>query len=155
MSAPDMWTYRGWSISADCPPIPCRDFDWTATHPSYDVDCDQDGFFDNGMKVNAATYKELLAEIDLFELDLAEERNMSVIDTIQQALEALAAEHGASHVRLSHSKHGNGRVFYTAGFHNGHFVRSAHADTLQGAITKALAATPFDATPDAEREDAA
>ena len=68
--ADDMWRYKGWEISVDMPPIPIRDYDWTATHPQYDVDCDQDGFHDNGMKVHAATYKELLAEIDAFEADL-------------------------------------------------------------------------------------
>ena len=73
MSAPDQWTHRGWTISYDQPPIPIRSFDWCATHPNYDVDCDQDGFFDNGMKVNAATYEELLEEIDTFEAVLAED----------------------------------------------------------------------------------
>lgn len=29
-------TYRGWLISFDCPPIPWREFDWSATHPDYD-----------------------------------------------------------------------------------------------------------------------
>lgn len=58
-------TYKGWTISADCPPIPLRSFDWCATSPDYDVDCDQDGFFRcSGQQVHAATYKELLVEID-------------------------------------------------------------------------------------------
>ncbi len=29
-------TYRDWQISYDYPPIPIRDFDWSATHPDYD-----------------------------------------------------------------------------------------------------------------------
>lgn len=28
--------YRGWRIEHNPPPIPCRDFDWTATHPDFD-----------------------------------------------------------------------------------------------------------------------
>lgn len=31
---PDL--HRGWTISFDYPPIPWREFDWTATHPDYD-----------------------------------------------------------------------------------------------------------------------
>lgn len=27
------------------PPIPIRDFDWSAVTDDYDADCDQDGFF--------------------------------------------------------------------------------------------------------------
>ena len=41
----DMWTYKGWTISAVYPPIPTRSHDWSATSPDYDADCDQDGFF--------------------------------------------------------------------------------------------------------------
>lgn len=62
---PDMWTHKGWNISVDCPPIPSRAFDWTATSPDYDVDCDQDGFFVcGGQQVHAATYEDLLEEIE-------------------------------------------------------------------------------------------
>ena len=65
MIAPDMWNYKGWSISFDLKPIPCRDFDWSATSPDYDVDCDQDGFFRcAGNQVHAATYEDLLQEIE-------------------------------------------------------------------------------------------
>jgi hypothetical protein len=62
----DQWTYKGWEISFDMPPIPIRDFDWVAIAPEYDVDCDQDGYFDNGMKVHAATYEDLLVAIEDF-----------------------------------------------------------------------------------------
>ena len=66
MSEPDMWRYRGWRIDVDPKPIPIRDFDWTATHPDYDAswEGEEDGWVDNGLKVHAATYEELLAEID-------------------------------------------------------------------------------------------
>lgn len=30
------YTYRGWNVSFDPPPIPTRVFDWEATHPDYD-----------------------------------------------------------------------------------------------------------------------
>lgn len=61
----DMWTYKGWSISADYPPIPTRSHDWSATSPDYDADCDQDGFFCcAGQSVNAATYEDLLQAIE-------------------------------------------------------------------------------------------
>ena len=57
--------YRGWRISFDRPPIPLREFDWSATSPDYDVDCDEDGPYRcAGKQVHAATYDELLVEID-------------------------------------------------------------------------------------------
>lgn len=64
--APDQWVYRGWKISFDPPPIPVRSFDWQATHPDYDAsyEGEEDGWVDNGLKVNAATYEDLLLEID-------------------------------------------------------------------------------------------
>lgn len=59
-------TYRGWTISYDHPPIPIRDFDWGATGPNYDASYEgaEDGWVDNGEKVNAATREALIAEID-------------------------------------------------------------------------------------------
>lgn len=61
----DQWSYKGWTISFDMPPIPARNFDWIATSPDFDADCDQDGFFIcSGGQVNAATYEELLEEIE-------------------------------------------------------------------------------------------
>lgn len=58
-------TYRGWNVHYDNPPIPIRSMDWSATSPDYDVDCDEDGFFVcAGQQVHAATYDELIAEID-------------------------------------------------------------------------------------------
>jgi len=58
-------TYRGWDVGYDPKPIPCRDFDWTATSPDYDCDCDQDGFFIcSGQQVSAATFEGLTSEID-------------------------------------------------------------------------------------------
>lgn len=63
--SPDMWTYKGWQISVDAPPIPVRSFDWCATSPDFDADCDQDGFFiSGGQQVHAATYEELLVAIE-------------------------------------------------------------------------------------------
>ena len=68
MTAPacDMWKHRGWRIDFGAKPIPIRDFDWTATHPDYDAswEGEEDGWVDNGLKVNAATYEELLEAID-------------------------------------------------------------------------------------------
>lgn len=63
---PDMWTHRGWKIDFDAKPIPCRSFDWTATHPDYDASYEgpEDGWVSNGLSVSAGSYKELLAEID-------------------------------------------------------------------------------------------
>lgn len=61
----DQWSYKGWDISFDAKPIPIRSFDWTATSPDYDCDCDQDGFFVcSGQQVSAATYEDLLVEIE-------------------------------------------------------------------------------------------
>lgn len=63
MTAPA--NYRGWSCHYDHPPIPIRSMDWSATSPDYDVDCDEDGFFVcSGQQVHAATYDELVKEID-------------------------------------------------------------------------------------------
>lgn len=64
MNAPDQWTYRGWKISVDPKPIPCRDFDWEAVGPDYDAWTEDGSWTDNGMKASAATYEDLIAEID-------------------------------------------------------------------------------------------
>ena len=52
--------YRGWQISFDYPPIPCRDFDWSATHPDYDGAEDAN---DNHV-VHGRTRRMVLDEID-------------------------------------------------------------------------------------------
>lgn len=58
-------TYRGWSVHYDHPPIPLRSADWSATSPDYEADCDSEGcWVASGAQVHAATYKELLVEID-------------------------------------------------------------------------------------------
>ena len=58
-------TYRGWNVSYDNPPIPIRSADWSATSPDYDVDCDSESCWEvSGQQVHAATYDELVKEID-------------------------------------------------------------------------------------------
>ena len=52
--------YRGYTISYDPPPIPCRKFDWTFCHKDYD------GPEDNRCGV-AANISECFAEIDELE----------------------------------------------------------------------------------------
>lgn len=54
--------YRGWLLSYDYPPIPCRDFDWSATHPDYDGADDAN---DNRV-VHGPTRHAVVAEIDLW-----------------------------------------------------------------------------------------
>ena len=53
-------TYRGWSISFDFPPIPIRDFDWSATHPDYDGAEDAN----DNRYVHARTREAVEAEVD-------------------------------------------------------------------------------------------
>lgn len=63
-------SYKGWDIAYSLTPIPIRDFDWSATSPDFDADCDQDGFhICSGQQVHAATYEALLEEIELAILD--------------------------------------------------------------------------------------
>lgn len=63
--APVSDTHRGWSISFDYPPIPCREFDWSGTHPDYDCDCDGDGFYCvAGAIVHGRTREDVIAAID-------------------------------------------------------------------------------------------
>lgn len=58
-------TYRGWSISFDYPPIPCRDFDWSAISPDYDCDGDSEGFHQcAGAIVHGSTRDAVIEEID-------------------------------------------------------------------------------------------
>lgn len=57
----DQWSYKGWSISFDLPPVPIRSFDWEARSPDFDVDVD--GIV-SGQRVYAATYEDLLQEIE-------------------------------------------------------------------------------------------
>jgi hypothetical protein len=59
--------HRGWQISYDRPPIPIRDFDWTAVHPDFDAswEGEEDGWVGTSeLQVHAATYEELLVQID-------------------------------------------------------------------------------------------
>lgn len=59
-------THRGWTIHYDPPPIPLREFDWSATHPDYDASYEgpEDGWVDNGLRVSARTRDDLIAAID-------------------------------------------------------------------------------------------
>lgn len=60
-------THRGWSINFDFPPIPIREFDWSATSPDYDCDGDSEGFHCcSGAMVHGATRDEVIREIDLW-----------------------------------------------------------------------------------------
>lgn len=59
------WTYKGWDIDRQDPPIPVRSFDWCATSPDYEVDMGEDGpVIVSGEQLHAATYEELLQEIE-------------------------------------------------------------------------------------------
>lgn len=62
----NQWEYRGWDISFDAKPIPTRSFDWMATSPDYDASYEgpEDGWVCSGHHVSAATYEELLEEIE-------------------------------------------------------------------------------------------
>ena len=71
-SAPKPDTYRGWTISYDPPPIPCRNFDWQAFHPDYDAEWGEDCWQDNGLSAAAATREALCEEIDA----ICEERGL-------------------------------------------------------------------------------
>lgn len=75
----DMWTYKGWTISYDLKPIPSRAFDWEATSPNYDCDYSDETGFErcSGAHVTAATYEELLMEIEGAIIDLENEGEIS------------------------------------------------------------------------------
>ena len=62
----DQWTYKGWQISFDMPPIPIRDHDWQATSPDYDASYEgpEDGWVSSGGHVFAGTYQDLLVAIE-------------------------------------------------------------------------------------------
>jgi hypothetical protein len=47
------------------PPIPCRDFDWSAVTDDYDCDCDENGYYSTHPQGHGAT--ELEAINDLLE----------------------------------------------------------------------------------------
>lgn len=61
--APDMWRYREWEITCD-ESAPIASYVWTATGPDFDVDCVDGEWVVSGGVANAATYEELIAEID-------------------------------------------------------------------------------------------
>lgn len=62
--------YRGWLITFDYPPIPCRDFDWSATHPDYDPTPNQaeDGPSDDRV-VHGRTREAVMEAIDAWHDD--------------------------------------------------------------------------------------
>lgn len=63
MNAPKQ--YRGWNVHYDNPPIPLRSMDWSATSPDYEIDCDSESCWEvAGQRIRAATYDELVKEID-------------------------------------------------------------------------------------------
>lgn len=64
--APAADTYRGWAISFDRPPIPVRDFDWSAPSPDYDASYEgpEDGWVASGAVVHGATRDAVVAEVD-------------------------------------------------------------------------------------------
>lgn len=49
--------------SFDFPPIPIRDFDWSAVTDNYDCDCDQDGFFSTHPIGHGRTEEEAIADL--------------------------------------------------------------------------------------------
>lgn len=49
--------------SFDYPPIPIRNFDWSAVTDNYDCDCDQDGFFSNCPVGYGATEAEAIQDL--------------------------------------------------------------------------------------------
>lgn len=56
------WGYRGWLIGLE------PDNQWHATSPNYDASYEgpEDGWVDNGEKVEAATLKDVCDEIDFW-----------------------------------------------------------------------------------------
>jgi len=54
--------HRGWHIKYSPPPIPVRDFDWSATHPDYDGAEDAN----DGRIVHGRTREIVITEIDLW-----------------------------------------------------------------------------------------
>ncbi len=64
--------YRGWKISRGRWP----EAEWMALHPDYDAswEGEEDGWVDNGLKADAATYEALCAEIDAIEEERGQAR---------------------------------------------------------------------------------
>lgn len=58
---PGRYTYRGWRIDHDPPPIGYRGADWQFVHPDYDLDDPRHG--------HAASLEAACAEIDNYETD--------------------------------------------------------------------------------------
>jgi len=61
--------HRGWTIDYDPKPVPDRSWDWTAAAPDFDVDFQDGRWVTSGGHVNAATYDDLIAQIDAYELE--------------------------------------------------------------------------------------
>lgn len=61
-------THKGWTIDVD----PVMGVLWFATGPDYDASYEgpEDGWVDNGQKVAASTFEELVQAIDDFEAEL-------------------------------------------------------------------------------------
>jgi len=64
------------------------------------------------------------------------------LQRIQFELDAIAAEHGLTYVGLQRHTHDDGRKFYSANLHAGHWCRTANADSLAEALSKAIAQLP-------------
>ena len=46
-----------------CPPIPIRQFDWSAITDDYDCDCDEDGYFSSHPVGHGATEQEAIDDL--------------------------------------------------------------------------------------------
>jgi hypothetical protein len=69
--------YRGWLVSFDHPPIPYRQFDWSATHPDYD------GAEDAGddRVVHGETRDDVIAAIDAWYAEAASPDDVAGIES--------------------------------------------------------------------------
>lgn len=63
--------YRGWTISFDYPPIPCRHFDWVAMHPDYEAWTEEGIWVSNNLCLHAPSREALLVEIEEWEAEMA------------------------------------------------------------------------------------
>ena len=135
-------TYRDWSIDInDLAPASMR---WQAVHKDYDASYEgpEDGWVGSHPVLFAATEKDLMVEIDCWEMDQDDE-DIAAIEAASDALRSIAKRHGLSYISINFHDAPHGEFWHANG-HVGPLVHSGNGKTVTDAIPAMLASKPFD-----------
>lgn len=134
--------YRDWRIDVN-PDAPASMF-WQAVHKDYDASYEgpEDGWVASHPVLSAATEKDLMVEIDCWEMEQDDE-DIAAIAAAADALRSIAKRHSFGYVNICFYDAPHGEFWGSDG-HSGFLVRTANGKTVADAIPAMLASKPFD-----------